>query len=172
MTAGSSEGTDTNQPVPHGVTAKTMPICPLSGHWVFVLGGYWSSSWWSRQGKTLETTLLGRLRPLMAKTKPWRRNNKHVTPEPHQNKWIYKKKQQVWRNFEKNRKKESWKKKTKTNTTAQTTLQLPPFLSPAENCNFFIFPVMPSADLPALITSPQFKCHNRVKKKITEVILA
>lgn len=28
----------TNQPVSHGVTAKTMSICPLYGHGVFVLG--------------------------------------------------------------------------------------------------------------------------------------
>lgn len=50
MTVGSSKGTGsgqrghtpahTNWPVSHEVTAKTMPICPVYGCGVFVLGGY------------------------------------------------------------------------------------------------------------------------------------
>lgn len=72
---------------------KTMPICPVYGCGVFVLGGYWSSSLWSRQGKTLETTLLRHPRLLVAKSKPGQRDNKQATPKSHQNKWNYKKKQ-------------------------------------------------------------------------------
>lgn len=48
-----------------------------------------------------------------------------------------------------------------------TALQLPLFLSLMEKGNFFIFPVMLSADLPAHIAPPQFKCHNRVKNHLS-----